>query len=142
MTGLSSRNAAFWNLFRKRLLLLLLILIPAGFASKFYDGPLRIYVNDSLGGVLYVVFWIWIFAFLLPQARAGIIAFSVLAVTCGLEFLQLWHPPFLESIRACFLGRTLIGHSFSWLDIPHYFLGALVGYGVLRLLRPAGTSLE
>jgi len=103
MAGTCFLNASFWSPFRKRLLILLLVLIPAGFASKFYGGPFRTYVNDSLGGVLYVLFWIWLFAFLLPRANGGTIALAVLAVTCGLEFLQLCHPPFLESIRSCFM---------------------------------------
>ncbi|MBN1895779.1 DUF2809 domain-containing protein [bacterium] len=135
MSSAFFQRASFWNPFRIRLLLFLLVLIPTGFATKFYSGPLRTYVNDSLGGVLYVVFWIGIFAFLLQRAQGRTITLAVLAVTCGLEFLQLWHPPFLESIRSCFMGKTLIGHSFAWLDIPHYFIGAAAGYGVLRLLK-------
>ena len=35
-------------------------------------------------------------------------------------------------------GAGLPDEGFAWLDIPHYFLGAAAGYGVLRLLRPAG----
>jgi hypothetical protein len=56
----------------------------------------------------------------------------VFIVTCILEFLQLWHPPFLEWIRNYFLGRTIIGNSFSKSDFLYYFFGLI---GSLFLLN-------
>lgn len=38
----------------------------------------------------------------------------VFAITCMLEFLHLWHPPILEEFKATFVGRLLIGTTFSW----------------------------
>ncbi|MGP8243973.1 MAG: hypothetical protein ACLQVN_05585 [Bryobacteraceae bacterium] len=38
-------------------LISLLVLVPVGFYSKFYRGPVREWVNDSLGGTFYVIFW-------------------------------------------------------------------------------------
>jgi hypothetical protein len=38
----------------------------------------------------------------------------VLVATCLLEFLQLWHPPLLEAVRSTFIGRTVLGTSFTW----------------------------
>jgi len=58
----------------------------------------------------------------------------VLLVTCGLECLQLWHPPSLQAIRATFLGATLFGNRFSWWKFPADVVGAGVGWGVLRRL--------
>ena len=57
------------------------------------------------------------------------IAAGVVLVTCGLEFLQLWHPPWLQAIRSTFLGASLLGTSFSWWDFPAYVVGAGVGCG-------------
>jgi hypothetical protein len=56
------------------------------------------------------------------------IASSVLAITCVLEFLQLWHPPFLQLIRNTFIGRTILGSYFTWSDFPYYFLGSGIGW--------------
>ncbi len=50
----------------------------------------------------------------------------VFAITCGLEFLQLWHPPILEQIRSTFIGRASLGTTFSWWDEPHYVLGCVL----------------
>jgi hypothetical protein len=57
-------------------------------------------------------------------------------VTCALEFLQLWHPPLLESLRSNFIGRTILGSYFDWSDFTYYFAGSALGYLWLRLMPP------
>jgi hypothetical protein len=113
----------FWRHF-----LSLVVIVPTGFYSKWYRGPGAHWVNDSLGGVFYVIFWCVVFSFCLPTVRAARIALAVLAATCCLEFLQMWHPPFLEFLRSFFIGRTILGSSFDWYDFPYYFLGAALGW--------------
>ncbi|MDL1979085.1 MAG: DUF2809 domain-containing protein [Deltaproteobacteria bacterium] len=68
-----------------------------------------------------------IFSFFPKKALTNKIPLWVFTITCALEILQMWHPPVLERIRSCFLGRALIGTSFSWWDFPHYAVGCLVG---------------
>jgi hypothetical protein len=58
----------------------------------------------------------------------------VFVLTCFLEFLQLWHPDILESIRSNFLGRTILGSSYSWLDLFHYFIGFIISSTLLKYL--------
>ena len=125
-------------------ILSLLILTPIGFYSKFYHGPAFFWVNNSLGGALYEIFWCLFFLLIFPKAKPAIIATTVFTVTCVLEFMQLWHPPFLEFIRRYFIGRTLIGTSFTWSDFPYYAIGSAVGWlwmaGLARLGQKAGPS--
>src|SRR3954469_7215078 len=91
----------------------LAIVAPAGLYSKrYYHGPADRFVHDSLGGVIYVILWCLVWATVRPAWGAGRIAAGVLAVTCVLEFLQLWHPPLLEWLRSFFLGRAILGSYF------------------------------
>jgi len=120
---------------KKWTLLAIAIVIPMGFYSKFYDGPASSWVNNSLGGVLYVIFWSLLFSVLIAGAKPWKIVIWVFLITCLLEILQLWHPPFMEAIRSTFIGVTLIGNSFSWLDMVHYVIGSLVSLGLLKILR-------
>ena len=115
--------------------LALLVVVPLGFYSKFYRGPAAEWVNGSLGGVLYEIFWCLLIFLCFPRTEPLRIAGIVLAVTCLLEFLQLWHPPFLEALRGCFLGRALLGTTFAWLDFPHYLAGSLLGWLWVERLR-------
>jgi len=68
-------------------------LVPLGLYSKVYAGPAATWVNHSLGGVCYVLFWCLLVSWFWPRVKPWRIALAVLAVTCLLEFLQRWHPP-------------------------------------------------
>ena len=116
------------------ILLSLLVVIPVGFFTKWYPGPASGWVQDNLGGLLYVVFWCLVARLAFQKAAPYKIAGIVLVVTCCLEVLQLWHPAPLECIRSTFLGRTVLGTTFAWLDFPYYFVGAALGwYWIKRL---------
>lgn len=117
--------------------LCLCVVVPLGFALKLYraagpaGAPLQHYLNNSLAGVAYEVFWCMVAFLVWPRRRAIVpICVTVFLVTTALEFLQLWHPPAshpLTMARSTFLGKALLGTTFSWLDIPHYAFGCLLG---------------
>ncbi len=120
---------------RLPILISLLIITPLGFASKFYNGPPGAWrFNDYAGGVFYEIFWCLVVILLLPYTSAFLVASFVLVITCFLEFLQLWHPPFLEAIRSTFIGSALIGTTFTWWDFPHYVIGCFMGWILIRLI--------
>ena len=117
------------SLMRKYIVLALLVVTPAGFLFKFYSGPAQWWFNNYGAGLLYEVFWILVAFFFWPKKElVNRIPLWVFVVTCTLETLQLWHPWFLEKIRSYFLGRALIGTSFTWWDFPHYVIGCLIGW--------------
>jgi len=120
---------------RRRLLAALAILVPLGFATKLYRGAGADLVGGYLGGVFYVVFWIFAVLVARPQWNPVRVAAAVLAATCALELLQLWHPPPLEALRATPLGAVLLGETFAWGDFPCYVAGALLAVALCRLLR-------
>ncbi len=114
---------------------LLLLITPLGFYTKFYSGPAATWVNDSLGGVFYEIFWCLLVFLFFTNAKAWVITTSVFTVTSLLEVLQLWHPEFLEFIRSYFIGRTLLGTSFNLYDFIYYFIGSGIGYLILTRLE-------
>lgn len=126
---------------RQRLLILLslIVIMPIGFLTKFYEGPAQIWVNNSLGGLFYEIFWCLVAGFVFTNINPRKIAIWVFILTCFLEFLQLWHPSFLETVRSGFIGRTILGNSFTWNDFPYYFAGSFLGFlwlaGINNLCR-------
>jgi hypothetical protein len=130
------------GLIRKRIFLSLLVITPLGFLSKRYAGPAQSWFNNYAAGVLYEIFWCLVLLFLWPRRESTVkITVVVLLVTGFLEVLQLWHPWMLEQIRSTFLGRALIGTTFSWWDFPHYILGCALGwFWMLRILGPKASS--
>lgn len=113
-----------------------LIVVAMGFLCKFYTGPFHQWFNNYGAAVFYEIFWC-LFLFLLIRSREAVMAIPlwVFGITCGLEFLQLWHPLVLEQFRSTFLGRILIGTTFSWWDFPHYVLGCLLGWFWLQQIE-------
>ncbi|MCD6117512.1 DUF2809 domain-containing protein [bacterium] len=123
------------SVYRKYILLTIAAIVPLGFGTKFYSGPLAKWVNIYGGGVLYVIFWSLFLALVFPRFRILYNVISVFTVTCILEFLQLWHPLILEKVRSVFIGRALIGTTFSFLDIIHYSAGSFIVYVFLCSLQ-------
>ncbi|MBN1782909.1 DUF2809 domain-containing protein [bacterium] len=121
--------------FRLRILCVLIFLVPLGFYTKHYHGFGKIWVSQSLGGVLYEIFWCLAAAAVFPKAHPVRISVIVFLATSVLECLQLWHPPFLTAIRATLIGRTLLGDTFTWLDFPYYVTGSVLGWMGVRMLK-------
>lgn len=119
---------------RKWTFLSLLIITPVGFYTKFYAGPAAGWVNNSLSGVFYEIFWCIFILLFCPNGKPLIISAAVLMATCILEFLQLWHHPVLEWIRGYFIGQVLLGTSFAGSDFPYYVLGCGIGWWWTTLL--------
>lgn len=118
------------------ILLSLCVVVPLGFWFKLYDGPEAWWFNNYGAGVVYEIFWCLAVFLILPRwVNCTKIAMGVFVVTCLLEVLQLWHPVFLERVRATFLGSALIGTTFAWWDFPHYALGCLIGWLWMRGLE-------
>ena len=118
-----------------RALASLVIITPLGFYSKFYSGPALHWVNDSLSGVFYVIFWCLVGFLFFQKTSPWKIVTIVLLITCLLEFVQLSHHLLLQSARSCFLGRALLGTSFVWSDFPYYFAGAGIGWLWITVLK-------
>ncbi len=114
--------------------IILLLLVIFGVATKFYHGVAGDFVNNYLGGVVYVIFWILFFSLWLPGVSAFKIAAWVFVVTCLIEVTQLSDAPFLEKLREYFVFRALIGNSFNLADMIFYLAGALLGYRIMVFL--------
>lgn len=123
---------------RKRAIILLIVITLIGFYTKVYSGPAKDWVNNSLGGVFYEIFWCLIVSLLFKNPKSSVIAVWVFGVTCLLEFLQLSHLLVLEFIKRYFIGRVIIGTSFSRVDFIYYFVGSGVGYLIISRLQKRG----
>ena len=113
----------------------LLIIIPIGFYSKFYRGIGANFINNHLAGTFYEIFWCLLIFLFFQKIKVVIIVIFVFLITCFLEFMQLWHPPFLEYLRGFFIGRTILGNSFNWNDFPYYVIGSLIGWFWISKLK-------
>ncbi len=60
---------------------------------------------------------------------------AALGVSVLIELTQLWHPPFLEALRATTLGGLILGYGFLRSDLICYTVGACVCAAIETILR-------
>jgi hypothetical protein len=80
---------------------------------------------------------------LAPRLAPLPVCIAALLGTCAIDFLQLWHPPLLEAVRATLPGRLVLGSTFMWGDFPAYGIGALLGWiavSRMKLLTPISND--
>jgi hypothetical protein len=118
---------------RARTLIALAVVVPLGFVLKSYSGPTDWLIRNWGASICYEVLWMLAAFLLVPRRSAALpIALWVCAITIALEFLQLWHPPFLEAVRSNYIGQGLLGNVFVWSDLPIYPVGCALGWVLLR----------
>jgi len=126
------------NMLRVRILSLVLLLILSlmGFwIWRYYQGWAEGWIRFYISGIVYVmVLSVGLFAVLPGGRNVWRIPLIVFILTCGLEFLQLYKPPFLQAFRSTLIGAALIGTCFVWLQFPFYIAGALFSYLLLKFL--------
>ncbi|MFM7408240.1 MAG: DUF2809 domain-containing protein [Cuspidothrix sp.] len=93
------------------------------------------WLNQEIGGIFYIIFWC-LLAFLFIPKRSTVwqIPLWVLAITSLIEFIQLWHLPFLDYLRSFWWGKMVLGSVFNWADFPYYFIGAGLGWLGLKII--------
>lgn len=122
---------------KQRLLIIIsiIIVVPLGLYSKYYQGLGSEWVNNYGAAIWYEVFWcLFAFYFFYQEKFISLIPIYVFILTCFIEILQLWNLPLLALIRSHVLGKLLLGKTFSWWDFPHYVLGCLLAWFWLRTI--------
>lgn len=67
------------------------------------------------------------FGFLFNRISTQRLSLVSLAFAWMIEFLQLYHAPWINSIRAMRLGHLGLGSTFNWPDLVAYALGIAIG---------------
>jgi hypothetical protein len=118
-----------------------LLIIPLTFALKYYNGAGEWWLNNWGSSFGYEIFFMLLALMIVPRRSAVTpIAICVCVATCALEFMQLWQPAWLQSIRSTLIGRGLLGTTFQWWDLPAYPIGCILGWVLLRTLTGKSTS--
>ncbi|GAA5116021.1 DUF2809 domain-containing protein [Luteolibacter yonseiensis] len=114
---------------RKRFAYVLLILLVMGtgllWRSRFL--PLPPFLSKYGGDALWALLVFFGFGFLLNRVTTARLALVSLAFAWTVEFLQLYHASWIDSIRAFRLGHLVLGSTFNWPDLAAYAVGIAIG---------------
>lgn len=116
----------------------LVAVVALGLFSRTPAGRLP-WAEKEAGDVLFAtMFYLWA-VLLMPRLRPTAAAAIAVAATFSIEFLKLYHAPWIEAVRANRLAGFLLGHTFYWHDLACYTFGVIVGLaldGVWMSRRP------
>jgi glycopeptide antibiotics resistance protein len=99
-------------------------LIPIGMASRTYGNT---FVKLYFGDVLWAMMIYFGLKMILPnQSKKA--AYLALVFCFLIEFSQLYHAPWIDTIRSNRLGGLVLGFGFLWSDLVCYLLGIGLGY--------------
>ena len=125
------------------------VVVIVGLASRRYRGQLPQFVADYTGDTLWALMLFLLISFLLAGQPILVRAVLSLALAFLVEISQLYHAPWIDSIRQTTLGGLVLGFGFLWTDLICYSVGVVLGayteWGIKRLrgpkLEPLGTCL-
>jgi len=108
-------------------ILILLLVIAVGIASRKYPQILPSFLGKYPGDALWALAAFVLWGLILPRASSLKVAILAFLTSFIDELSQLYHAPWIDAIRGTSIGHILLGFSFSWLDILAYAVGVLTG---------------
>jgi hypothetical protein len=100
-----------------------------GIGSRRYAHALPAFIAAYAGDTLWALAAFLGIGLVLPRAPTRTIALLATSFSVAVEISQLYHAPWIDSIRQTTLGGLILGFGFLWSDLACYALG--VGIGVL-----------
>jgi len=117
----------------KHLILIILTLI-IGLSSRKYPQFFLPFLAEYLGDTLWALLVFWLLGFVFIHKTSLKLAIAALVFSYCIEISQLYHAPWIDSIRNTTLGALVLGHGFLWTDILCYTIGILSGYLIELML--------
>ena len=96
------------------------------------------FVAASAGDTLWALVAFLGIGLLLPRASTWAIALLALSFSVLVEISQLYHAPWIDSIRRTTLGGLVLGFDFVWSDLACYAAG--IGIGIPRSRSSRASS--
>ena len=106
---------------------LAVIVIGCGLLWRSGFLPLSSFLSKYGGDSLWALVVFLCFGFAFRRSSTGLIALVAVCFAWSIEFLQLYHAPWIEAIRPTLFGRLVLGASFNSPDLLAYVLGIAIG---------------
>ncbi|SUY48520.1 Protein of uncharacterised function (DUF2809) [Clostridium putrefaciens] len=107
--------------------ILIIIVVLLGIGSRKFGYILPRFIASYLGDTLWGLMIFLVIGFLCNNLNTDIVAISSLIFCFFIEFSQLYHSAFIDSIRSTVIGGLILGFGFLWSDLICYSLGIIIG---------------
>lgn len=121
---------------RNRILYLILTIITIilGLLSRKVQGLPQI-ISSYSGDALWALMVFFLFSFLFNKKSTIFILVISIIFSYGIEISQLYHAPWIDSIRATTLGGLILGFGFLWSDLICYTVGIVIGAIIDKIIK-------
>ena len=119
---------------RNLYLILTIITIILGLLSRKVSGLPQI-ISAYSGDILWALMMFLIIAFIFKKKSTIFIISWAIILSFGIEISQLYHAPWIDSIRATTLGGLILGFGFLWSDLICYTVGIVFGAIIDKLIN-------
>lgn len=121
----------------------IIIVIAAGLLSRKFNFLFPEIVNNYLGDALWAVMIYGMIAFIFKNRSIQRVALYSLFFCYAIEISQLYHAPWIDTIRNTRLGGLVLGFGFLWSDLLAYGLGIALAMLVEWIVytKPAKNNL-
>ena len=113
-----------------------------GLGSRRFGSYLPAFVAEYAGDTLWALMVFLGIGALAPRASLSRRAAIALTTSYGVEVSQLYHAPWINSLRHTPLGGRVLGFGFLWSDLACYTAGVVFGVVLESILyrRPKGLD--
>jgi hypothetical protein len=130
---------------RRRIIsaLAIALAIVVGLGSRRFGASLPGFVAAYAGDTCWAAAVYFFLLLLAPRLRPLHAAPIALAISYADELSQLYHAPWIDSLRATTLGGLILGFGFLWSDLICYTVGVALATaidGLILALRPVTSA--
>lgn len=104
-----------------------IVVVIIGLASRKVSSHLPLLLSKYPGDALWALMVFIVVGFLFANITTKKAAIISLLFSFLIETSQLYHAPWIDTIRHTILGALILGSGFSWYDICCYVVGVLIG---------------
>jgi hypothetical protein len=101
-----------------------------GLGSRHYAARLAGFIAAYAGDTLWALTAFFGIGLVLPRVSTRTIALLAMSFSTAVEISQLYHAPWIDSIRRTTLGGLILGFGFLWSDLACYAMGVGMGMTV------------
>lgn len=116
-------------------LLMVFIVMNLGLLSRKFTNYIPDIINLFLGDSFWSLMIYFMVRVLFKNSSIKKVALISIIVCFSIEFSQLYHAEWIDSIRRTTLGGLVLGYGFLWSDLIAYLLGIICGIIVDKFIK-------
>ena len=113
---------------------LVITVVILGLCSRRFTIYFPDWINLYLGDALWALMIFFLCGLLFRSRETRWVAVVALLFSFTIEISQLYHSPWVDSLRETKLGGLVLGYGFLWSDLISYTVGIGIGV-IIEILR-------